>query len=112
MAMTRRKAAHTPGPWRLFNSNGVLCVKSSDPDSKNEVVHWSGFDGSHYPKATVANARLIAAAPDLLKALKTLLRFCDAGSSQETDWERAVAAARDTLRRVRNTAEQLKDDGK
>jgi hypothetical protein len=64
---------HTPGPWRVFNKNGVISVMSGR-SPKNEVVHWAGFDSSHFPKDRLANARLIAAAPEMLEALKDIVK--------------------------------------
>lgn len=51
---------HTPGPW----VDGGYDVEASD---RTLVCSMSGWRG---PQATKANARLIAAAPELLEALK------------------------------------------
>ena len=58
---------HTPGPWKkdgldFFGSNGDKVVVSDGP---------SFGSASNFPRAA-ANARLIAAAPDLLEALQRL----------------------------------------
>ena len=64
---------HTPGPWSW------PCPPSSNPDWR-KIVSTDGaeiasvpFLGSAYE--TIANARLIAAAPDLLDALQRLHRL-------------------------------------
>lgn len=58
---------HTPGPWKAFLKNGIVAVTTA---SGKEVIHWSGFDSSEFSTNTdEANARLIAAAPELLDAL-------------------------------------------
>lgn len=49
---------HTPGPWFLFKP-GSACIESP---SGNVAV-------TNLARASLADARLIAAAPDLLKAL-------------------------------------------
>ena len=51
----------TPRPWYLFSSGGkVLAIM--DANGK-EIVHWSGFDSSHFPLSVQReNARLIVAA--------------------------------------------------
>lgn len=69
-------AAHTPGPWFLLESDGVLQISDSEKHgNKAAIVHWAGFDaGDKTKKAKRANARLIAAAPDLLDALEAMLR--------------------------------------
>ena len=62
---------HTPGPWQPFRKNGVNAVMDKD---RNEVIHWMGFDRCEIPEHVhAANARLIAAAPDLLAALQMLV---------------------------------------
>jgi hypothetical protein len=67
--------AHTPGPWELIDDgqqvphvyasyipDGAICELSMiDPQSEN--------DGVRALTRALANARLIAAAPDLLEAL-------------------------------------------
>ena len=59
-------AKHTPGPWKIdYGYNRIInfigpCV----PDQ---------YAGSSWLQVTEANARLIAAAPDLLDALKGML---------------------------------------
>lgn len=67
---------HTPGPWELFNCNHTVAV-TAGPPPKNEVVAWTGFDATNFPKAAVANARLIAAAPDLLDRLRSARRLLE-----------------------------------
>lgn len=68
-------AAHTPGPWKVVMQYGVWHVRE-DP------LNWDGRGyqhvaslptekkGSHYGEMFSANARLIAAAPELLEALQ------------------------------------------
>jgi hypothetical protein len=63
---------HTPGPWRVFAAPTAIFA-----EGRKEVVHWSGFDSSDFQKDIKANARLIAAAPELLEACKkTIELFC------------------------------------
>ena len=82
---------HTPGPWTVrhdFRSgNGELCVGVSAAriGPKSGAVAWpSGVDDAQ----ELANARLIAAAPDLLAALQ--LVYANAGESPE--WIRSRIA--------------------
>lgn len=63
---------HTPGPWTQGNSkNGKECVwlngKTEPP-----LGQGMGLDYTWIDCGTEANARLIAAAPDLLAALKSI----------------------------------------
>jgi hypothetical protein len=61
---------HTPGPWTAAPSKyaeGVLVVKAGMPS--NRVLARFGSDAEPLDETDEANARLIAAAPDLLAAL-------------------------------------------
>jgi len=63
-------ATHTPGPWVVFPPESCEVV-----DASKRLVA-SAFYGDQYGKwnigLTQANARLIAAAPDLLEVLQDL----------------------------------------
>lgn len=74
---------HTPGPWTHdpIWSNRVVMPDYSyiwiiGYDSKGGPIHVARVDGPREEQCT-ANARLIAAAPELLEALKLLLAECD-----------------------------------
>ncbi len=73
--MTENK--HTPGPWDVFESPGLVSVMKAN--CNDEVVHWAGFDSSHFPEQNLANAHLIAAAPELLMALESIIDGFDSG---------------------------------
>ena len=77
---------HTPGPWRLElvedRSIKHLCpVAKADDFSLLTVVYTDGHDGDEcVPFGAVyrdADAKLIAAAPELLDALERLLESAD-----------------------------------
>ncbi len=57
---------HTPGPWRLgpIHTDGSFAIHAE----KSSVVHCKPFSSSF--KDATANARLIAAAPEMLKVLQ------------------------------------------
>jgi hypothetical protein len=61
---------HTPGPWELIaphqTSGWGLCVGSGEQITAR-IPAYAGRE---------ADARLIAAAPDLLEALKAMLEVC------------------------------------
>ena len=64
---------HTPGPWSVYSGKGVIQVDIGPRATGHRpcIVHWSGFDSNDLPRQKdAANARLIAAAPDLLHALE------------------------------------------
>lgn len=56
--------AHAPGGWRVCDSGSRLMIDSV----RQPIAHTVGIDG-----VDRANAALIAAAPDLLAALRALL---------------------------------------
>ena len=71
--MTTRN--HTPGPWHFdaqnsgINSDPGWGLLNADGESLGITVHW---DRRSSTDTAYANARLIAAAPDLLAALQRL----------------------------------------
>lgn len=75
-------AAHTPGPWVLtegdrFESSCVITTHSRLDESLTSIAEiatdWVGRLGPEQQ----ANARLIAAAPDLLEALQLFVAHHD-----------------------------------
>jgi hypothetical protein len=60
-------AAHTPGPWHAQHDHGWLVVESYNEDLYIKIEKGSAA------KKHMANALLIASAPELLEALQDLL---------------------------------------
>jgi hypothetical protein len=80
------RGAHTPGPWETFISGEPPLIEIWGGEKNEVVVAWRGFDGLERD-ASLANARLIAAAPDLLEALKALrLQALQSPDLRQTDW--------------------------
>ena len=88
---TEEKPAHTPGPWRVGAGNGegsIFCAEGRMTFSKKgTTLHpiCNMVDGPMSFHAVgeaedEANARLIAAAPCMLEALRNLVM----------DWERVI----------------------
>lgn len=76
--MTKR----TPGPWELFNKNGIISIYKKN----KEVIKWTGFDSSDYPESATANAKFILLADHhfdaLVEALEAACARCrDCGGS-------------------------------
>ena len=72
-------AQHTPGPWTvqtLWHSFRVVDSRAMTFSNSRlcDVQHWSTSNRGPSREEAEANARLIAAAPDLLDALKDLER--------------------------------------
>ena len=101
------RALHTPGPWRVSRDGNIR------PASRDAKGHTNGYAPlakivgdkrvtTHENNA--ANARLMAAAPDLLEALKEILT-CPAGDYDASDdYENAVKKANSAIAKA--TGEQ------
>lgn len=95
---------HTPGPWEVA---GEFRVRSkADPD-RGICSTGSYFDGrrdtEEQHRENMSNARLIAAAPDMLEALEEVYQAYEAPpeESADFDWDAWGRKAQDTLRRAR-----------
>ena len=66
---------HTPGPWRLVGIRGV--VMATNQNSPSELICVADCRTVDVTTdEALANARLIAAAPDLLAACKVMVAKC------------------------------------
>lgn len=99
---------HTPGPWLLTTSGseveGVNVTFHIRSDERVSIA--SGQSQEHLPDSgiheeeCIANANLIAAAPDLLAALEEAIDMIDIDSNISISspmairWKEAVAKAR------------------
>lgn len=97
MTDRERMNKHTPGPWKVARQNpspttGEWMICGANPGYLAEVRDCGSGD-------VQANARLIAAAPDLLAALQGLLRGIFDGPD-EADAAMLVAKARDAVNKA------------
>lgn len=76
---------HTPGPWLMCESATHVTVTNAHGDA---VFH----DDKRIP-GVMADARLIAAAPDLLEALRFVLKYEGMGAVTEATVRAAIAKA-------------------
>ena len=95
---------HTPGPWAVHSAYPWIIKQGPDvpfiqPDSGVTICNTMGHENSGFfptPEEGRANARLIAAAPELLEALKLLDEaFCadDYGTKEGRAKGRAALVA-------------------
>ena len=98
------EAKHTPGPWKL-NTDGDTGMNDSGCilDSVGHVIVtdiYGTFKNGRTTGEAEANARLIAAAPDLLAAAESVLAFLEqigyhgGGNTPAINLQRAIAKAR------------------
>ena len=66
---------HTKGPWKVHNIDGSFIVASGNPDESD----YEGVCQTY----NEANARLIAAAPELLEALEFALGTCNDSETRQ-----------------------------
>lgn len=91
---------HTPGPWkweRVKTSCGV-CFRvgplSITADKPNHACIYADYPGQMALELGEANARLIAAAPELLGALKWFIADIDGTHTSMIDFDANVARSR------------------
>ena len=77
---------HTPGPWKRSVTNEHVV----GPDGRRVATPWIGSEEWQ------ANARLIAAAPDMLEALTEIEALCHSETRQKL-----LGICQRTLARVR-----------
>ena len=80
--------AHTPGPWSVSNGHLLRVTTTTRLPLVICGIHRLGKNGGPAIGDPHANARLIAAAPELLKALKGLLVLfeeIDGGANDHAD---------------------------
>ena len=86
-------AKHTPGPWRIVGDDeGCKSIEAYGEDEHGIFsVSEIGFTDGIEEGEDKANARLIAAAPDMLNALKYIKR-CKLYGPADQAWELIDAA--------------------
>ena len=90
------ESKHTPGPWTICG-NGILTHPVSGRELQTTVIEadsWGRiFDIYDYSNEPEYNARLIAAAPELLEACQTFLGIWSDRARLHPDVAMAVGAA-------------------
>lgn len=75
-------SCHTPGPWVLWRGDGYTEIRSTEGVPDHVATVWGTHPQDDNPEEEWhpihrAAARLIAAAPDMLTALRDLLAYLD-----------------------------------
>jgi hypothetical protein len=109
-------SGHTPGPWEIRRSKSGYPYQIHAPNGIDgpggikDVTRWASIAMPSSPEGE-ANARLIAAAPSLLEALKELADLMDA--TYEHDYvpdSFTTQPARTAIRLAENTTDEAEAD--
>lgn len=87
---------YTPGPWRIQNPHGLLTLDIVDEQRNLQLCRMYKYFRSDDEAS--ANANLIAAAPDLLRALEELVKRCNL--FPDADYHKAAKAAIDKAKGI------------
>ena len=89
--MKTKTTTHTPGPWRVgnFTTHGVGIFTG---DLQTMIADTGGYDKQDRSEVE-ANARLIAAAPDLLEAAQAFTRWLDTPAGETPASRKMLEAA-------------------
>jgi len=83
-------SAHTPGPWHIRKGEWKIQILSEIHAPTDLVAEVSVYTQEGVGVTQEANARLIAAAPDLLKAVKLMQKACDEWAAEFTQKRRGM----------------------
>ena len=85
---------HTPGPWTFAPLSTASRFRATQQEERFGIYADTAPEGHRMPAEAQgeANARLIAAAPDLLEALEALVFDFDSHSTADESISRARAA--------------------
>lgn len=102
-------ATHTPGPWIAVESLAIRTTNGSTLAQVRWDDFWDGDDIAARPRRddeqAKANARLIAAAPELLEALEGVLRTEDSRFRlSDDDWSVFRQLARSAIAKARGAS--------
>ena len=91
-------ASHTPAPWMIATISESFAVASA-PDGVGKYLCLAVLPGCQNAE-NLANARLLAASPDLLSMLKRIIRATDEGYDDAV-WK-LIEVAREIVSRAEN----------
>lgn len=93
---TTTKVGHTPGPWHVGGTSDDVWVQTADPDA-NVICDIIRRSPEQLTEEDVANANVLAAAPDLLAALKAVQKWLMLSAPVENSqsWNESFVKAND-----------------
>lgn len=100
-------SVHTPGPWIIHRARHTFSIQSATKPHAGLVAHVyakgepygeDGVQGYDRPEEAEANARLIAAAPDLLRVCKNMIT---------DDWRAYLAAQAEAKKLISQVEERV-----
>jgi hypothetical protein len=99
---------HTPGPWHIGEKRrDEIDIKHANKDTPGAIslVLAKAIARQSWTDEGEANARLIAAAPDLLAALEQLIELCAVGdvdeSTEALGWGATILSAKAAIARAK-----------
>lgn len=87
------KTKHTPTPWTMSTNKHSISISRLDTTENPVDIVWTGLAKVYFSGGCpddpegLANAKLISASPDLLKALRTLVKKCNQYDTRHILWE-------------------------
>ena len=88
-----KETKHTPGPWELGEPTSQLEFGVYATDKISGIKYFlANAEGHMRYKESLANARLIAAAPELLEALQAFVKYADDVNDDSPELDRARSA--------------------
>ena len=93
-------SSHTPGPW--LNDGGVISARPDPENSQAYIAPICVMDDGWYAPIGLANARLVAAAPELLQTLCQMLGAAEADCLDDKSnvWRSLMLNARAVIDKV------------
>ena len=89
---------HTPGPWEVAITGGMARAVFKQGDPGGQICKLPGALFGPDGDTRLANAHVIAAAPEMLAALKDALGFLDCVGIEEAEDNPDLVASLDRMR--------------
>ena len=103
--MPKKTAEHTPGPWKEIetphrDAPGVFAVVST-AEGYESTICYTQMEAKGDP---IANARLIAAAPELLEHCKRMFNVCTHPKTTKSEMKQIAREAMNTIAKAEGRA--------